>query len=110
MNVLADVPMRLIVSDAPTTVPTSGWVWFAWALWIGLAILVIAAAAVFRRWASRPRDPYERLFARVCEAAGVSAAGRTKLLMRAGGDAREALGQTMLRAMRSGGHQPEPRA
>ena len=114
MNVLADVPMRLIVSDGPTAVPAAGEMWFVWGLWLGLAVLVLAMAAVVRRWisswVSRTNDPYERLLVRVCEAAGVSAAARTRILMRAGGDAREAVGRMMLRAVQSGARQTEPRA
>ncbi len=110
MFTLADGPMRLIVSDTPQAHPGSDTAWFVLALWMGIAILVLTAAVVLRRWLARPADPYEQLLRRVCESAGVSIGARTKLLMHAGGDAREALGQLMLKAMQRRERETSPPA
>jgi len=106
---LGEGPMRLIVRDAPSIYPASGSAWFVWALWLGIAVLLLAAAATLKRRLAKPTDPYERLLHRVCESVGVSTPARTELLMHAGGDAKEALGRMMLRALQRREKETSPR-
>lgn len=108
MLTLAEGPMRLIVGDVPVVDRATGPMWDAWALWLGVLVLIVAMMAVIRRWAARRRDPYEVLLETVCRSAGLTHAERMRLVMRAGGDARDALGRLMLRALRNDAREVPP--
>jgi hypothetical protein len=100
MVLLAEGPIRLIYEDGARIAPEASVWWPAWALWAGVAVLVVLAAATLRRRLMRSSDPYDRLLSRLCEATGVTADARTKLLLRAGGDAQRATGMMLLGAIR----------
>lgn len=100
MWMLAQEPMRLMAGSVPDAAASSGPWWPAWALWGGIAAIVMLCVDVARRLIFRPRDPYDRLLRGICDAAGVPEDVRVKLMMRAGGDAQRATGLLLLRAIR----------
>ena len=99
---MKDGPIHLIVRDAAA--PTIGgmpW-WAPWALVLGAGVVAAIGVVAMWRWFSRRRDPYERLLDRVCDLAGLAGRDRTALMVKAGGEAKRAVGLLLVSAARKG--------
>lgn len=101
---MKDGPIHLIVRDAAGATEAVGampW-WAPWALVLGAGVVAAIGAVTMWRWVSRRRDPYERLLDRVCDLAGFAGRDRTALMVKAGGEAKRAVGLLLVSAARKG--------